>query len=162
MKVSSIFPLLAALTATVRAELATGNYYINSMVEERYYLSVYDKSNNNIQKRIKLREEKPDEPWRLVAEPDGFFTLSIRDLELGEDGDVVFAVDDRPPFHWSIEPANPNDPTVYIIKIKYSKLGWDANIEWPVGKDRGKIYLEEYYNPPNYQPIELFKFTPAE
>jgi hypothetical protein len=62
MKISSIFPLLAALTATVRAELATGNYYINSMVEERYYLSVYDKSDDNIQKRIKLREEKPDEP----------------------------------------------------------------------------------------------------
>ncbi|KFY46072.1 hypothetical protein V495_02660 [Pseudogymnoascus sp. VKM F-4514 (FW-929)] len=143
MKINRIFLLIAALTATVRAQLATGNYYINSMVEERYYLSVYDK-------------------WRLVAEPDGFFTLSIRDLELGEDGDgdVVFAVDDRPPFHWSIEPADPNDPTV--VKIKYSKLGWDADIEWPVGKERGKIYLGEYYNPPNYLPIELFKFTPAE
>lgn len=57
--------------------------------------------------------------WRLVAEPDGFFTLSIRDLELGEDGDVVFAVDDRPPFHWSIEPADPNDPTVYMYGFSH-------------------------------------------
>jgi hypothetical protein len=62
MKINRIFLLIAALTATVRAQLATGNYYINSMVEERYYLSVYDKSDDNIQKRIKLREEKPDEP----------------------------------------------------------------------------------------------------
>lgn len=61
MKSSSILPPLAALAVTTKAELTTGNYHINSLHEEGYFVGIYDENGQDGQ-QVKIRLDKPSEP----------------------------------------------------------------------------------------------------
>lgn len=54
MRISSIFPLLAALAVTAKAELATSSYHINSLNGEGYFVGIYDKDVKTISKSISI------------------------------------------------------------------------------------------------------------